>query len=133
METHKIYNMPFSKVYLLYIQKALRRDRTKQEVDTIICWLTGFTPAMLEELIDQQVDFQTFFKKAKLHPNAQKITGVVGGIRVERIEQPLLQQIRYLDKLIDELAKKGYGKDFKTIVNTLTAYIKELIIPTALQ
>jgi len=105
--------MPFSKVYLLYIQKALRRDRTKQEVDTIICWLTGFTPAMLEELIDQQVDFQTFFKKAKLHPNAQKITGVVCGIRVERIEQPLLQQIRYLDKLIDELAK---GKAMEKIL-----------------
>src|SRR5690554_5180602 len=113
METHKIYNMPFSKVYLLYIQKVLRRDRTKQEVDTIICWLTGFTPAMLEELIDQQVDFQTFFKKAKLHPNAQKITGVVCGIRVERIEQPLLQQIRYLDKLIDELAK---GKAMEKIL-----------------
>lgn len=113
METHKIYNMPFSKVYLLYIQKALRRDRTKREVDTIICWLTGFTPAMLEELIDQQVDFQTFFKKAKLHPNAQKITGVVCGIRVERIEQPLLQQIRYLDKLIDELAK---GKAMEKIL-----------------
>ena len=113
METHKIYNMPFSKVYPLYIQKALRKDRTKQEVDTIICWLTGFTPAMLEELIDQQVDFQTFFKKAKLHPNAQKITGVVCGIRVERIEQPLLQQIRYLDKLIDELAK---GKAMEKIL-----------------
>lgn len=113
METHKIYNMPFSKVYPLYIQKALRKDRTKQEVDTIICWLTGFTPAMLEELIDQQVDFQTFFKKATLHPNAQKITGVVCGIRVEHIEQPLLQQIRYLDKLIDELAK---GKAMEKIL-----------------
>lgn len=115
METHKIYNMPFSKVYPLYIQKALRKGRTKQEVDTIICWLTGFTPAMLEELIDQQVDFQTFFKKAKLHPNAQKITGVVCGIRVERIEQPLLQQIRYLDKLIDELAK---GKAMEKILRS---------------
>lgn len=115
METHKIYNMPFSKVYPLYIQKALRKDRTKQEVDTIICWLTGFTPAMLEELIDQQVDFQTFFKKATLHPNAQKITGVVCGIRVEHIEQPLLQQIRYLDKLIDELAK---GKAMEKILRS---------------
>lgn len=115
METHKIYNMPFSKVYPLYIQKALRKGRTKQEVDTIICWLTGFTPAMLAELIEQQVDFQTFFKKATLHPNAQKITGVVCGIRVEHIEQPLLQQIRYLDKLIDELAK---GKAMEKILRS---------------
>jgi|SRR5690606_1245666 len=107
--------MPFSKVYPLYIQKALRKGRTKQEVDTIICWLTGFTPAMLAELIEQQVDFQTFFKKATLHPNAQKITGVVCGIRVEHIEQPLLQQIRYLDKLIDELAK---GKAMEKILRS---------------
>lgn len=115
METHKMYNMPVSKVYPLYVQKAQRKDRTKREVDTIICWLTGFTPTKLQDLIDQQVDFQTFFEKANLNPNSKKITGVVCGIRVEQIEQPLLQKIRYLDKLIDELAK---GKAMEKILRS---------------
>ena len=115
METHKMYNMPVSKVYPLYVQKAQRKDRTKHEVDTIICWLTGFTPTKLQDLIAQQVDFQTFFEKANLNPNSKKITGVVCGIRVEQIKQPLLQKIRYLDKLIDELAK---GKAMEKILRS---------------
>ncbi|WP_417360899.1 DUF2200 domain-containing protein [Galbibacter sp.] len=105
MKEHKIYNMAFSSVYPHYVQKAERKNRTKQEVDNIICWLTGFNSNELYKLIDQKVDFRTFFEKANLNPNAQKITGVVCGIRVESIEEPLMQKIRYLDKLIDELAR----------------------------
>jgi|SRR5690606_28534539 len=115
MKEEKIYNMAFSSVYPLYVQKAERKQRSKQEVDTIICWLTGFKPAELYKLIDQNIDFRTFFEKANLHPNAQMITGVVCGIRVEQIQEPLMQKIRYLDKLIDELAR---GKSMENILRS---------------
>jgi hypothetical protein len=105
MKEHKIYSMAFSNVYPHYIAKAEKKGRTKQEVDTVICWLTGFNPNTLEELIEQKLDFKAFFEQANLHPNAQKITGVICGHRVENIQEPLMQKIRYLDKLIDELAK----------------------------
>lgn len=108
--------MSFASVYPLYIQKAERKDRTKAEVDTIICWLTGYDQQALQQQIDNEVDFQTFFAEApQLNPNVSKITGVICGYRVEEIEDPLMQKIRYLDKLIDELAK---GKAMEKILRS---------------
>jgi len=116
MSGHKVFTMPFAKVYPLYVQKAERKDRTKAEVDKIICWLTGYTPAALKKQIANEVDFETFFKKApKLNPKVKLITGVVCGVRVEEVEDPLMRKIRYLDKLIDELAK---GRDMEKILRT---------------
>lgn len=115
MQEHKIYTMAFSSVYPLYVEKAKKKSRTKEEVDTIICWLTGFNPNTLHELIDQKVDFKTFFEQANINPNVQKITGVICGHRVENIEEPLMQKIRYLDKLIDELAQ---GKSMDKILRS---------------
>ena len=98
--------MTFAKVYPLYVQKAERKDRTKKEVDEIIRWLTGYTQAQLKKQIDEEVDFKTFFAKAPaLNQNVSLIIGVVCGVRVEKVEDPLMRKIRYLDKLIDELAK----------------------------
>jgi hypothetical protein len=98
--------MPFSKVYPLYVKKAERKNRTKDEVDLIIRWLTGYSQAGLDKQIRQQTDFESFFAQAPaFHPNASLIKGVVCGVRVVEVEDPLMQQIRYLDKLIDELAK----------------------------
>jgi len=98
--------MPFSTVYPLYIQKAEKKGRTKAEVDEVICWLTGYDQISLQAQINRNSDFETFFTQApQIHPNASKITGVICGYRVEAIEDPLMQQIRYMDKLIDELAK----------------------------
>ena len=102
----KFYKMSFARVYPLYIQKAERKNRTKKEVDQIICWLTGYTAAGLKKQLEKQTDFETFFARApQFHPNASLITGAVCGVRVEEIQEPLLQKIRYLDKLIDELAR----------------------------
>lgn len=106
MPTHRIFAMPFAKVYPLYVQKAQRKQRTKEEVDRIICWLTGYDEAGLQQQIADGTDFQAFFAQAPaLHPRRTLITGVVCGVRVEEVEDPLMQQIRYLDKLVDELAK----------------------------
>lgn len=106
--------MPFAKVYPLYVQKAERKDRTKKEVDQIICWLTGYDQKGLQRQIKQEADFETFFNEAPaMNPNCSLIKGVVCGIRVEDIEDPLMQKIRYLDKLIDELAK---GKAMEKIL-----------------
>lgn len=114
MAKHNIFAMPFAKVYPLYVQKAERKKRTKEEVDQIICWLTGYDRAGLQQQIDQGSDFETFFARAPaLHPNRSLIKGVVCGVRVERVEDPLMQNIRYLDKLIDELAK---GKAMEKIL-----------------
>lgn len=111
---HRIFTMSFSKVYPMYIQKAERKGRTKEEVDKIILWLTGYDERGLQEQIDKGVDFETFFEEApKINPNTNKITGVVCGIRVEEVEDPLMQKIRWLDKLIDELAK---GKKMEKIL-----------------
>ena len=106
MTKHQIFAMKFAKVYPLYVQKAERKNRTKEEVDRIICWLTGYSQAGLQQQIKQENDFETFFAQAPaIHPNSSLIKGIVCGVRVEEIEDPLMQKIRYLDKLIDELAK----------------------------
>ena len=98
--------MSFSSVYPHYIQKAEKKGRTKEEVDTIIFWLTGYDEKQFNNQLDTKVDFETFFAEApKMNPNVSKITGLICGYRVEEIEDPLMQQIRYLDKLIDELEK----------------------------
>jgi len=97
--------MSFAGVYPHYIAKAEKKGRTKAEIDEIIFWLTGYDSEKLQEIIDNKIDFETFFAEAKLNPNVSKITGVICGYRVEEIEDKLMQQIRYLDKLIDELAK----------------------------
>jgi len=104
--------MKFADVYPLYIQKAERKNRTREEVDHTICWLTGYNQAGLQRQIKRGNDFETFFAQAPaLNPNRSLIKGVVCGVRVEEIEDPLMQEIRYLDKLIDELAKgKALGK-----------------------
>ena len=98
--------MPFASVYPHYIQKAERKGRTREEVDTIICWLTGYDHKNLQQQIETKIDFESFFAHApRMNPNVSKITGVICGYRVEEIEDKLMQKIRYLDKLIDELAK----------------------------
>ena len=103
---HRIFGMKFSSVYPLYVQKAERKGRTKEEVDQVIRWLTGYTKAGLEKQLKLESDFRTFFASApSMNPNTALITGVVCGVRVEEIEDPLMQQIRWLDKLVDELAK----------------------------
>ena len=110
----RIYGMKFAGVYPLYVQKAERKNRTKEEVDQIICWLTGFDQTGLEQQIQQANDFETFFAQAPaMNPNRALIKGVVCGVRVEEIEDPLMREIRYLDKLIDELAK---GKTMEKIL-----------------
>ena len=104
-DNHRIYKMSFASVYPHYIAKAEKKCGTKAEVDEIIFWLTGYDSVKLQEIIDNKIDFETFFEEAKLNPNVSKITGVICGYRVEEIEDKLMQQIRYLDKLVDELAK----------------------------
>ena len=104
--THRIYSLSFASVYPLYVAKATKKGRTKDEVDEIIRWLTGYSQDDLEKHIIAQTDFETFFGQAtQLNPLRKSITGVICGVRVEEIEDPLMQEIRYLDKLIDELAK----------------------------
>ena len=112
--TQRIFAMAFAKVYPLYIHKAERKGRSKEEVDRIICWLTGYDMAGLEQQIELGNDFQTFFAQAPaMHPNTTLIKGLVCGIRVEEVEDPLMQKIRFLDKLVDELAK---GKAMEKIL-----------------
>ncbi|KQV82559.1 hypothetical protein ASD15_11220 [Massilia sp. Root351] len=114
MSNHPLFTMPFAKVYPLYVKKAERKNRTKKEVDQIICWLTGYDQAGLERQIAQQDDVAAFFAQAPaMHPHAAQIKGVVCGIRVELIDDTLMRNIRYLDKLIDELAK---GKAMEKIL-----------------
>ena len=106
MPKHRIFAIPFAKVYPLYVQKAERKNRAKKEVDQIICWLTGYDQAGLRRQLKKESDFETFLAEAPaIHPNSSLIKGVVCGVRVEEIHDPLMQKIRYLDKLIDELAK----------------------------
>ncbi|MBA2176307.1 DUF2200 domain-containing protein [Halobacillus locisalis] len=118
MTKHKIYTMSFSKVYPHYINKAERKGRTKEEVDEIIRWLTGYSQEELEAQIEQQTDFENFFAQApELNSSRTMIKGVICGVRVEEIEEPTMQEIRYMDKLIDELAK---GKAMEKILRKQT-------------
>ncbi|MEZ4327641.1 MAG: DUF2200 domain-containing protein [Polyangiales bacterium] len=111
---HRIFTTSFGSVYPLYVQKAVRKGRTQEEVDQVITWLTGYAGTALQRVIDEQVDFETFFAEAPaLNPSAALIKGVVCGVRVEDVEDPLMQKIRYLDKLVDELAR---GKKMASIL-----------------
>jgi len=109
----RIAKMTFASVYPHYITKVESKGRTKEELQQVIEWLTGFDDKKLQELIDEKATFETFFKKAKLNPNAHLITGVICGYRIEEIENPLTKKVRYLDKLVDELAK---GKKMEKII-----------------
>ena len=114
MDNTRVYRMTFASVYPMYIQKAEKKGRTKEEVDTVIYWLTGYNKQTLQKQVDSKVDFETFFAQApQLNPDVSKITGVICGYRVEEIEDKLMQKVRYLDKLIDELAK---GKAMEKIL-----------------
>lgn len=114
MDNTRVYRMSFASVYPLYIQKAEKKGRTKAEVDAVIFWLTGYNKQTLQKQIDKKNDFETFFAQApQMNPNVSKIAGVICGYRVEEIEDELMQKIRYLDKLIDELAK---GKAMEKIL-----------------
>ena len=106
MDNTRVFKMSFAGVYPYYIKKAEKKGHTKEEVDTIIRWLTGYSQTALQKQIDKKIDFEAFFAQApQLNPNVSKITGVICGYRVEEIEDKLMQKIRYLDKLVDELAK----------------------------
>jgi len=106
MAEHRVFKMPFASVFPLYVQKAEKKGRKKNEVVEVICWLTGYTPKMLAEQIERGSDLETFFREAPaLHPKARRITGVICGVRIEEIEDPLMRNIRYMDKLVDELAR----------------------------
>ena len=115
-EKPRVFATPFASVYPLYVQKATKKGRTQDEVDQVIRWLTGYTKVQLQKVIEKKVDLETFFAKApRMNPNVGLIQGVVCGIRVEEIEDPVMQKIRWLDKLIDELAK---GKQMASILRT---------------
>lgn len=113
MDNTRVYRMSFASVYPHYIQKVEKKGRTKAELDEIICWLTGYDKQILQQHIDSKTNFEAFFAQANLNPNVSKITGVICGYRVEEIEDKLMQKIRYLDKLVDELAK---GKTMEKIL-----------------
>jgi hypothetical protein len=106
MKKHRIFTTSFASVYPHYVQKAEKKGRNRQEVDEVIRWLTGYSSKELAEQIERKTDFETFFSEAPaLHPHASKISGVICGVRIDQIEDPLMRNIRYLDKLVDELAK----------------------------
>ena len=116
MLKHNLYATSFARVYPYYIAKAEKKGRTKAEVDEIICWLTGYTQKQFESQLEKEANFEDFYGKAsKMNPSRKSITGVICGVRVEDIDDPLMQEIRYLDKLIDELAK---GKSLDKILRS---------------
>ena len=116
MAGHRIFTTSFASVYPLYVAKVERKGRTKAEVDQVITWLTGYDDAAIERVLADGTDFETFFAEAPaMHPNASLITGLICGIRVEEIEDPLMQRVRQLDKLVDEVAK---GKKMTSILRT---------------
>lgn len=112
----RIAKLTFASVYPHYVTKVEKKGRTQEELHQVIEWLTGFDTMKLEELIDRKVTFETFFEMATLNPNANQITGIICGYRIEEIENPLTKQVRYLDKLVDELAK---GKKMEKILRTV--------------
>lgn len=114
MDNARVFKMKFANVYPLYVEKVEKKGRTKEELDTVLCWLTGYDERSLKQQIDLKTDLETFFAQApQMNPNVSKITGVICGYRVEEIEDKLMQKIRYMDKLIDELAK---GKKMEKIL-----------------
>lgn len=114
MAGHRIFTTSFASIYPHYVAKAERKDHTSDEVDQVICWLTGYDPAGLRQVIEDETDLQTFFAQAPaFNTNAERITGVICGHRVEEIEDPLMQKIRYMDKLVDEVAR---GKKMSSIL-----------------
>ncbi|MBO0595871.1 DUF2200 domain-containing protein [Nesterenkonia sp. E16_7] len=116
MPAHRIYTMSFASVYPHYVTKAERKGRSQAEVDEIITWLTGYSAEQLQTVLDEEVDFETFFAQAPaMNPSRSLITGVICGIRVEEIEEPLMREIRYLDKLIDEMAR---GKAMQKVLRS---------------
>jgi hypothetical protein len=116
MDNHRVFKMSFAGVYPHYVAKAEKKGRTKTEVDDVICWLTGYSKKQLAEQINKRTDLEAFFAEAPaLHPNATRITGVICGVRIEDIEHPLMRKIRYMDKLVDELAK---GRPMEKILRT---------------
>jgi hypothetical protein len=112
---HRVFTIPVASVYVHYVAKVGKKGRTKDELDKVLRWLTGYSQPALEKHLAKETTFEDFFAKAKVHPDASKITGTVCGIRVEDIEDPLMQKIRYLDKVVDELAK---GKALEKIIRT---------------
>lgn len=116
MNNERVYKLKFSTVYPLYVQKAEKKGRTKEEVDAVVCWLTGYDGPGLKAQIEREVDFEAFFAEApQINPHAVKIKGVVCGVRVEEIDDPLMQKLRWLDKLVDELAK---GKAMEKVLRS---------------
>ncbi len=115
-DNHRVFRMSFASVYPHYVTKAEKKGRTKAEVDEVICWLTGYSQKALAAQIAQKTDFETFFSEAPaLNPNADKITGTICGVKLAEIEHPLMRKIRYMDKLVDELAK---GRPMAKILRT---------------
>jgi hypothetical protein len=126
---HRIFATSFASIYPHYVHKAERKDRSRQEVDEVICWLTGYDAAGLERSIADEVDLETFFAEAPaMNPHASLITGVICGHRVEEIEDPLMQRIRYIDKLVDELAR---GKKMSSILRGGAADVQHQTVPPA--
>ena len=116
MGNHRVFKRSFASVYPRYVQKAEKKGRSRADVDAVVCWLTGYSPEALATQIERRTDFETFFNEAPaLHPNAGKITGVICGVRIVDIPHPLMRKIRYLDKLVDELAK---GRPLEKILRT---------------
>lgn len=116
MDNQRVFQMAFASIYPLYLRKAAKKGRTASEVDEVLCWLTGYTARALASQIEKGVDLAEFFQRAPtLHPNASKITGTICGVRIEAIDDPLMQKIRYMDKLVDELAK---GRPMAKILRT---------------
>ena len=116
MPAHRLFAMPFASVYPAYVNKAVKKGRTQEEVDRVLCWLTGYDEAGLRRQIERKTDLETFFAQAPaMHPNRVLVTGVVCGVRVEEVDDPLMRTIRQLDKLVDELAK---GKAMEKILRS---------------
>jgi hypothetical protein len=133
MPKNHVFGMKFARVYPLYVQKAERKNRTKEEVDQIICWLTGYDDAGLRRQIEQENDLETFFAQSpRIHPNTALIKGAVCGVRVEEVEDPLMRKIRYLDKLIDAGKRKNDGEDSAAMTGCVALLASLRLSPFAL-
>lgn len=115
MGEHRIYKMPFASIYPAYVAKVEKKGRSVEELDRVLCWMTGYSKSELDAQIESKIDLRGFFDEAPLNPDRALITGVVCGVRVEEVEEPLMREIRYMDKLVDELAR---GKKIESILRT---------------